>query len=238
MNKNQNEPSRDELIEYLEDFVTDNRKSRMKSVLENRTRDLTVVLENIYQAQNASAVLRHCDALGVQDVHIIENSNKWSTNPEVDLGTAQWLSINRYNKEENNTVQTIRDLKKQGYRVVATSPHPGGYELDDVDLSEGKVAVVFGTELTGISDLVREEADEFLKIPMVGFVESFNISASCAIVLYTLSQKLRSQGEDWPLSNEEKSEIYLKWLRSSIKNVDQIESRYQQRTQEHKEDQP
>ncbi|MDC7224461.1 MAG: RNA methyltransferase [Spirochaetales bacterium] len=221
---------REELIAYLEGFVTENRKSRMARVLDNRTRNLTVVMENIYQSQNASAVLRHCDALGIQDVHIIENSNKWKTNPDVDLGTAQWLTVNRYNREENNTVETLRKLKADGYRIIATSPHPGGYELDEADLSLGKAAIVFGTEMHGISDLVREEADEFLKIPMVGFVESFNISASCAIVLYTLTQKLRALKEDWHLQDEEKREIYFSWLRNSIKNVKQIEERYRLQT--------
>jgi tRNA (guanosine-2'-O-)-methyltransferase len=221
---------REDLITYLEGFVTENRKNRMAEVLGNRTRDITVIMENIYQSQNASAVLRHCDALGIQDVHIIENSNKWKTNPDVDLGTAQWLTVNRYNKEENNTVETLRNLKSQGYRIIATSPHPGGYELDETDLSKGKAAIVFGTEMHGISDLVREEADEFVKIPMVGFVESFNISASCAIVLYTLTRKLRALEEDWHLKDEEKRDLYLSWLRSSIKNVKQIEERLNRQT--------
>jgi tRNA (guanosine-2'-O-)-methyltransferase len=221
---------REDLITYLEGFVTENRKNRMAEVLGNRTRDITVIMENIYQSQNASAVLRHCDALGIQDVHIIENSNKWKTNPDVDLGTAQWLTVNRYNKEENNTVETLRNLKSQGYRIIATSPHPGGYELDETDLSKGKAAIVFGTEMHGISDLVREEADEFVKIPMVGFVESFNISASCAIVLYTLTRKLRALEEDWHLKDEEKRNLYLSWLRSSIKNVKQIEERLNRQT--------
>ncbi|MDC7220133.1 MAG: RNA methyltransferase [Spirochaetales bacterium] len=225
-----NREEREDLIAYLEGFVTENRKNRMTDVLGNRTRELTVVMENIYQSQNASAVLRHCDALGIQDVHIIENSNKWKTNPDVDLGTAQWLTVNRYNKEENNTVETLRHLKSRGYRIIATSPHPGGYELDETDLSKGKAAIVFGTEMHGISDLVREEADEFLKIPMVGFVESFNISASCAIVLYTLTQKLRALETNWHLEEEAQRELYLSWLRKSIKSVKQIEERYRQKT--------
>lgn len=215
-----------DLLTYLEGFVTDKRKSRMAEVLDNRTRDITVVMENIYQAQNASAVLRHCDALGVQDVHIIENGNRWNTNPDVDLGTAQWLTVNRYNRGENNTREALRKLKSEGYRIVATSPHPGGYELDKADPSRGKMAVVFGTEMTGISDLVREEADEFLMIPMVGFVESFNISASCAIVLYTLTRKLRALEKDWGLGEKEKDELYAAWIRRSIKNVEKIEARF------------
>ena len=221
---------REEIIACLEGFVTENRRDKMARVLDNRTRQLTVVMENIFQPMNASAVLRHCDALGIQDVHIIENSNNWKTNADVDLGTAQWLTINRYNKEENNTVAALRSLKDRGYRIIATSPHPGGYELDETDLSRGKAAIVFGTEMHGISDLVREEADEFLKIPMVGFVESFNISASCAIILYTLRNKLEKLETDWRLGDEEKRDLYLSWLRKSIKNVRQIEKRYLRKT--------
>lgn len=215
-----------EWIRYQEDFVTEERKARMEQALNNRTRHLTVVLEDIYQAMNASAVLRHCDALGVQDVHIIENRNRWRTNKDVDLGTAQWLSIHRYNQQENNTRQALQDLKARGYRIVATTPHDKSCTLEELDPSEQKTALVFGTEISGISDIVREEADQFMVIPMYGFVESFNISASCAMTLYQLVHRLRRSETDWHLQEEERLEIYQKWLTQSVKHSGQLRERW------------
>lgn len=217
-----------ELTQYLESFLTDNRKERMDRVLSERTRQITVVLEDIYQPMNASAVLRHCDALGVQDVHIIENKNRWRTNKDVDLGTAQWLNIHRYNQEENNSRQALRELKQRGYTIVATTPHEESCTLEELNPMEEKLALVFGTEMTGISSIVEEEADRFMAIPMYGFVESFNISASCAMTLYTLIQKLRREGKDWKLSQEERDTIYLQWLRSTVKNAPLLEERFKE----------
>jgi len=217
-----------EWIRYLEDFVTEERKARMDQALNNRTRHLTVVLEDIYQAMNASAVLRHCDALGVQDVHIIENRNRWRTNKDVDLGTAQWLSIHRYNQQKNNTRQALQDLKAKGYRIVATTPHDKSCTLEELDPSEQKTALVFGTEISGISEIVREEADQFMVIPMYGFVESFNISASCAMTLYQLVHRLRRSETDWHLQEEERLEIYQKWLNQSVKHSSQLRERWEE----------
>src|SRR6056297_1221487 len=92
-----------QLLTYLREFITKDRWQTIEQVLENRTKYLTVVLEDIYQPHNASAVLRSCDCFGIQDVHIIENKNEFDLNQEVELGAAQWLTLHRYNKKENNT---------------------------------------------------------------------------------------------------------------------------------------
>ena len=214
------------LIEYLSGFVTENRFKQFVEVLEHRTRYLTVVLEDIYQSQNASAVLRTCDCFGVQDVHIIENRNEYKINPDVALGASKWLSLNYYKQKENNTLDAINTLKRNGYRIVATTPHTNDVNLEDFDLSAGKTALVFGTELTGVSDVVMENADEFMKIPMYGFTESFNISVSAAISLHHLIYKLKNSGIKWHLQQDEADEILLSWLRKSIKKSDVIEKRY------------
>ena len=214
------------LIKYLSEVITENRLKQLGRVLEHRTRYLTVVLEDIYQSQNASAVLRTCDCFGVQDVHIIENRNEYKINPDVALGASKWLSLNYYNKKENNTFDAIQQLKEQGYRIVATTPHTNDVDLEDFDLSAGKTALVFGTELTGVSDVVMENADEFMKIPMYGFTESFNISVSAAISLHHLIYKLKNSDIAWQLLQDEADEILLSWLRKSIKKSDIIEKRY------------
>ena len=218
-----------ELIQYFKTFITHNRLEKMEQVLSKRTRYLTVVLENIYQPHNASAVLRSCDGFGAQDVHIIENSNSYRINPGVSLGTSQWLTLHKYNKQEENSTPAIKTLKANGYRIVATTPHKKDQNLEMFDLSKGKIALFFGTEMHGLSDIVLENADEFMKIPMYGFVESFNISVSCAISLHNLSHRLRESDIDWKINALEKEEILLEWMRNTVKNAASLEEEYYRR---------
>jgi tRNA (guanosine-2'-O-)-methyltransferase len=213
------------LLEYLLGFITPQRKQLFEEVLKYRTRHLTVVLEDIYQSQNASAVLRTCDLTGIQDVHIIENRNKYEVNPDVALGSSKWLSMIKYNEEEENTLLAYDKLREKGYRIVATTPHRNDQLLDEIDL-EGRLAIVFGTELKGLSDTAIEAADEYLRIPMYGFTESYNISVSAALVLFNLSNKLRGSDIDWQLSRDEQVDIRLEWARRSINRSDIIERQY------------
>ena len=216
-----------ELINYLSSFVTDNRKKLFEKIIKSRTNYLTVALEDIYQPQNASAVLRSVDCFGLQSVYVIENRNEFRVDTEVALGSSKWLNIESYNNGENNTREAINSLRDKGYRIVATTPHEGAVDLEDFDLEKGKAALFFGTELTGISDIVKDEADEFLKIPMFGFTESFNISVSAAIILHYLTYKLRKNSKiDWQLNDKEKDHILLNWLRSTIHNSDFIEKQF------------
>lgn len=193
-----------ELISFLQQFVTEKRANLFDRVIQNRTRYITLALEDIYQSQNASAVLRTADCFGIQDIHIIENKNEYQINPDVALGASQWLNLHKYNQAENNTLQAIQKLKQNGYRIVATTPHKNDVDLPDFDLTKGKMALFFGTELHGLSDLMIENADEYLKIPMYGFTESFNISVSAAIILHQLKEKLMLSNIDWQLSIKEK----------------------------------
>jgi len=216
----------DKLIDHLKNFVTENRYNLFLEKINFRTDYLTVVLEDIYQSQNASAVLRTCDCFGIQDVHIIENINDYKINPDVALGSFKWLNLIKYNQHENNTLSAINELKKQGYRIIATTPHTNDVLLDDFDLSKGKSALFLGNELKGVSDIVMENADEYLRIPMYGFTESFNISVSAAIILHSLSDKLHKSNIDWHLNNEKQKLIILNWLKATIKNYELIEKRY------------
>jgi len=211
----------DKLIKFLSEYITQERLILFNKVIEKRTRYLTVVLEDIYQPQNASAVLRTCDCFGIQDVYIIENRNEFNINPQVELGSSKWLTLQKYGEEGNNSLQAIKNLKKNGYRIIATTPHKNDTHLEDFDLLKGKAALVFGSELPGISDIIANEADEYLKIPMDGFTESFNISVSAAIILHQLTLKLRNSSEiDWSLNSQEKKELKLEWLKNSIKRSD------------------
>lgn len=215
-----------DLINYLIGFITPERHARMQAVLAKRTRYLTVVLEDLYQAHNASAVLRSCDGFGVQDVHIVEGRNSFRVNEEIALGTAQWLTLHRYKGRQNNSREAVKTLRKQGYRIVATSPRRNDVDLQDFDLSVGKTALFFGTEKEGLSNFLLEEADEYLKIPMDGFVESFNISVSAAIILHHLTLRLRSSEINWRLPKKDTDELLFKWLCSSLKRSEDLIERF------------
>jgi tRNA (guanosine-2'-O-)-methyltransferase len=219
-------PAQPELIEYLSSFILESRLRVFKEVLEKRTRYLTVVLEDLYQAQNASAVLRTAECFGVQDVHIIENRNKFVIHRAIAMGSNKWLNIHKYNSSENNSLEAVNSLRDKGYRIIATSPDPKHPSLDNIDLSAGKLALFFGTELSGISNTLKQEAEEFVRIPMYGFTESFNISVSVALCLQALTTRLHSSNIPWQLSPGEHSGLLLQWLRSSIRRVDLIEKKF------------
>ena len=215
-----------DLIQYLTGFATPERFELFNRIIANRTRYMTVALEDIYQAHNASAVLRSCDCFGVQDVHVIENSNEYNVSPDVAVGSDKWLNLYKYNELENNTLDAINKLKKNGYRIIATTPHTDDVDLNNFDIEKGKFALFFGAELPGLSDIVMDNADEYLKIPMYGFTESFNISVSAALTMHTLYNKLINSDVKWHVSTEEKEEIILEWLKKSIKSSDELLERF------------
>ncbi len=214
------------LVDYLASFTSEKRVELLKHVLSYRTRYLTVLLEDIYQSQNASAVLRTSDCFGIQDVHIVENTNQFCLNPKVVMGSSKWLTLNHYNKQKHNTLGAIRNLKDKGYRIVATSPHTYVTTLQDFDVTKGKFALLFGTELTGLSQVALDNADEYLMIPTYGFTESLNISVSAALCLQNLTERIRKTSVNYSLSDEEYTDLLLEWLRKSIRSWRSIEKRF------------
>ena len=215
------------LLAYLEGYLTEKRKALFKKVLEDRTRHFTVVLEDIFQPHNASAVVRTCDIFGIQDVHAIENKYNNKISRHVAKGSQKWLSYNRYRDDGDNTTSCLASLKDKGYQIIATTPHNDSCALQDFDVTK-KSAFVFGAEAEGVSEIVMKNADGFLKIPMVGFTESLNISVAAAIILQEVTSKLRNSEVDWKLSDEEKQILYFNWVKTTIKNVDKIEAHYRQ----------
>jgi len=215
------------LLTYLQGFLTPERVANFESVLAKRTRHLTVVVEDIYQPHNASAVLRSCDCFGVQDVHIVEYEKEYNVNPGVALGASKWLTLHQYKPEHRTDPldDCFSDLKSAGYQILATTPHTQDQLISELDITR-PTALVFGNEGRGISDRVRKMADGFVKIPMYGFTESFNISVSAALCLYELTERMRKAGINWQLTQVEITALRLEWTRRSIKNVDQIEARF------------
>ena len=218
---------RRKLTDHLAGFATENRLARFEQVLSRRTRYITVALENVFQPHNASAVLRTMECFGIQDVHIIESEYPYRVNPEIALGAAQWLTLIRYSRFADNTTAAIDTLRKNGYRIVATTPHPDAVSIDAFDLEKGPAAFFFGTELEGLSDTALEQADAYVRIPICGFTESFNVSVTAALATYPLAGKLRqSESICWQLSEAEKEDLRFEWLKKSVRHSDLIVRRY------------
>ena len=214
------------LTDHFSQYISDHKKEFIEKVLGERTRYLTVVLEDIYQSQNASAVVRTCECLGLQDVHIIENSSQYSVNPKVLKGANKWIDLVRYKeKKVNNTEACFKALRERGYRILVTDPSQDCDSLNDISIDR-KLAIVMGNELKGMSGYALDHADGKVNIPMFGFTESMNISVSAAICIHTLVTKIRRAKVDWSLSEAEKNEIRLMWYKKVVRKSELIEREF------------
>lgn len=209
-----------EAYQFLLPYLTEARRESLNTVLSQRTRHLTVLLEDVYSSQNASAILRSCDCFGIQDVHLAEQRQPYKLHTNITRGAEKWLSIRNHGAE--STVRAIASLKADGYRVMATSPHEQASSIDDIDMGAEKIALVFGNERDGISPDAEAHADGLVYVPMVGFSESLNVSVTVALCLYSLRNKLLSSGKDWRLSNEEYEQLQFDWARKSVKSADDL----------------
>jgi tRNA (guanosine-2'-O-)-methyltransferase len=212
-----------ELLEHLETYLTESRKERFAKVLSQRTKHFTVATEDVYQLHNTSAVIRSCDVFGIQEVHIVEELNSKSIDREIAMGAQKWVDLNRF----NSVKEAISDLKQKGYQIVATTPHEKDAMLHDFDVTK-KSCFFFGRETEGLSQDVIDEADCFLKIPMVGFTESLNISVSAAVILQYVTTKLKQSDINWKLTEAEQFEKRLDWCKKTIKSYDEIIERFYQ----------
>jgi tRNA (guanosine-2'-O-)-methyltransferase len=210
-------------LEFLENILTDNRKERFLNVLKNRTNHFTIAVEDIFQMHNTSAVMRSCEVFGIQELNVIEQRYGKSIDKEIAMGAQKWVDINAFDSISG----CVDSLKAKGYQIIATTPHENDCLMDDFDISRPS-ALFFGTERDGLSEEILQKADGFLKIPMVGFTESLNISVSAAIIIQNLMNRLRNSDINWQLSEEDILEKRLQWARSSIKDIKRIEARYYQ----------
>ncbi|MFC4817594.1 TrmH family RNA methyltransferase [Flavobacterium sp. GCM10023249] len=208
-------------LRYLEGFITESRKEGFLRVLSQRTKHFTVVCEDVYQLHNTSAVMRSCEVFGIQELHVVEQRFGKAIDKEIALGAEKWVDIHRF----GNNQDCITNLKERGYQIIATTPHENDCLLEDFDISKPS-ALFFGTERHGLSDEVLSQADGFMKIPMVGFTESLNISVSAAIILQNVSTRLRHSDIPWQLTEAELLEKRIDWTRKSIKDIDFITQKY------------
>jgi len=215
------------LTGHLAQYITPHRRENIEQVLNVRTRFMTVVLEDIYQSHNASAVVRTCECLGLQDLHIIESKSKYGVNKKVLKGSIKWVTMNRYKEKGGNNIATCyQSLRKEGYRILALAPAADGISLLDVPV-DGKLALVLGNELDGLSDYALQHADAKVRVPMFGFTESMNVSVTAAISLNILSTRMRSLDIPWRLTESEKAVLRLEWYRKCVRRSDVVEKEFQ-----------
>lgn len=202
-------------IEYLSQFILPERFETLSRTVSNRTKYMTLVAENMFHPQNASALVRHCEAFGVQTLHTVQTFCRFNPNVDIVRGTDKWIDMYHH----TSTAEALQHLKGEGYRIIATSPHYQSCTPESFDVTKGKFAIVMGTEKTGISDEVMATADEFLKIPMCGMVESLNVSACAAIIIYMLSERMRHEVNGWQMTEAEQITTLYHWMIHSIKDA-------------------
>ncbi len=216
------------LINHLSQYVSENKRERIQDVLAFRTRYVSLVLEDIYKDQNASATLRTCECLGVQDIHVIENNSSFSIDEEVTIGSSKWITLYRYrNKNENNTANCFTSLREKGYTIIATTPNRDAQTLEEISLAV-KPAFVFGNEESGLSDYALQSADRHVRLPMYGFTQSYNISVSVAVTLSYIINELHASAIAWHLRDDEKKELTLEWYRKIVRRSDLVEKAFLQ----------
>jgi tRNA (guanosine-2'-O-)-methyltransferase len=208
-------------LEYLETFLTENRKNRFIKVLEQRTNHFTIAMEDVFQVHNTSAVMRSCEVFGIQQLNVIEEKYGKKIDKEIAMGAQKWVDVNRF----SSIADCLSSLNNKGYRIIAATPHEDDCLLADFDISK-PAAIFFGTERNGLSSEILEAADGFVKIPMAGFTESLNISVSAAIIIQDIMMRLRKSDVRWHLTPDEMLALRLKWARNSIKDIKRIEARY------------
>lgn len=210
-----------ERIACLSEFLTPERFASLERTVRMRTRYMTLLAENTFHPHNASALIRNCEAFGVQSLHTVENRCKFEPALNIVRGTDRWIDIERH----ESTTEALATLRKEGYRIVATTPHRRSCTPETFDVAAGPFALVFGTEHAGISDEVMRSADEYLLIPMCGLVESLNVSASAAILIYQLSTRLRATVDHWAMSEQQQAATLYGWIRECVPDADAILAR-------------
>ncbi len=209
--------SKEQLYTLASQLISENKRDLFDRLAPLRTRHIAVVLEDIYQSHNASAVLRSCDCFGVQDVHVIEANNPFNPAGDVAVGSSKWVDYYPY----HDTPSAYQRLREMGYKIVATTPHTNDTLITDLDISQ-PIALVFGTELTGLTPQAIDLADSYVKIPMYGFTESFNISVCAALSLFSITERLRRSNIPWQLTDEQVLNLKLHWCTQAIRDGEKV----------------
>lgn len=221
----------EKLLAAFYEMIPEAKRELFDKIAQERTKHITVVLENIYQEHNASAVLRTCDCFGIQELHVVESKNQYKIQRDIARGAGSWVDMYNYNEGDTALVDCISNLRNNGYKIVALTPDANEYSIFDIPVDQ-PLALTFGTEGDGISDEVRATADYKISIPMVGFTESFNVSVSAALTLQAIRHRLENSEIDWKLSKEEQTTTKLKWCQKYMRNGDVVRRDLERRLNE------
>lgn len=192
-------------------FLTDSRKRRLRAVLEKRQPDLTLVLNNIHDPHNVSAILRSCDAFGVLGIHLYYTKERFPSLANSSSGSAKkWIELTRH----RDAGEMIASLRAQGMQIVGTGFSPEARPLMDVDFTQ-PTAIILGNEHRGMDPDVKAHVPDEIYIPMFGMVQSLNVSVAAATILYEAMRQRRAVGmyETSPLSGEQLEEMYASWCK-------------------------
>jgi tRNA (guanosine-2'-O-)-methyltransferase len=224
-----NTEQRSNIISKLSDVINEDRIALLEQVLEQRTKYLTVVLDDIYQPQNAGAIIRTCECIGIQNLHVIEDRNDFMVNRDVVKGSSKWIELQHYEKEDGR-MQCIDELKQQDYKLVAMTLNENSMPLEQLPTNE-KLAICFGCEETGLSKQIEDHTDYKVQIPIAGFTQSYNVSVSAGISLYYLMNKIKETQQNWQLNNEEKEKLIIDWLSKSTPTGKVLLNKYKEETE-------
>lgn len=208
-------------FEYLKQFLTGERRNKIEYFSQESSDFVLPVMEDVYQFRNAAAIVRSVEACGFHKVIAMEEENVFNPNLTVTKGAETWVEVEKMPKN----LSSLQEIKNRGYKILAVSPEKNAVMLPDYKIAE-PIALVFGTELEGVSEEVIDFADETLAIPMYGFTKSFNVSVAAGICMYELKQKLLNSNIDYRLNEEKLLKMKIRWAVNSIKSGQQIFDKY------------
>jgi tRNA (guanosine-2'-O-)-methyltransferase len=216
--------SASDVLTHLAPRLTTERWGKIQKVVASRTCDVTPVLENIYDRGNTSAVMRSAEAMGFQNIHIIEPGEKFKEANRVTAGADKWLDVVKF----RDTSAAVHSLRSRGYRILATHLDSKARPLEEQDLSQ-PIAIVFGNEKDGIGKDMQDLADQTVILPMRGFVQSYNISVAAAIAFQTISAARFRAGLIGTLSPEERRILEAHYVLRTLENSFEILRRLKDR---------
>lgn len=210
---------------YLEQFMTERRKARLREVLSQRTRNLVLVLEDIYDPHNASACIRSSEAMGLQELHVAALRIPFKPNPGVTNGAEKWLDMIHHKSVE----ECVSHLHGRGFTIAAGVLDEGAIPIQELPFDR-PVALVFGNEHEGLSEEMAAACDHRFYIPMYGFSQSFNISVASALAVhYAVNQRVNIFGQNGDLDESDIEALYAHWVRLSVNMAEGILEQFRAR---------
>ncbi len=213
-------------FEYLKQFLTEERLAKIEHFSPESSDFVLPVLEDVYQFRNAAAIVRSVEACGFHKVVALQEENNFEPNLRVTKGADTWVEVEKLPRN----IASLQEIKNRGYKIVAVSLENNAKMLPEYEVTE-PMALVFGTEMEGVSQEILDFADETLAIPMYGFTRSFNVSVAASICMYELKQKLMKSGIDYKLSEEKRLKMKIRWAVNSIRSGEEILNHYLNKTE-------